>query len=77
MNPNHLTPSTWEQNWENSNSPSRINALKTTCVNEHEFTADNTYLTPSGHRQCRTCQRERSAKYERSRVRPPKRKKKA
>lgn len=33
---------------------------KTHCKNGHEFTDENTYIRPdTGHRQCRTCRRER------------------
>ncbi|NKU63940.1 hypothetical protein GS891_12610 [Rhodococcus hoagii] len=30
----------------------------TRCPKEHEFTDDNTYTNPSGHRICLTCRRE-------------------
>ena len=33
------------------------NARKTHCVQGHEYTAENTYVTPDGRRSCRTCQR--------------------
>ena len=34
------------------------NARKTKCANGHEYTEENTYLSPkTGHRRCRTCQR--------------------
>jgi hypothetical protein len=32
---------------------------KTHCRNGHEFTAENTYLNPSGYKECITCRRER------------------
>lgn len=38
-------------------------ARKTHCKNDHEFTFDNTYITPDGRRQCRICLNERSAKW--------------
>ena len=31
------------------------NARKVECKNGHEFTAENTYMTSRGSRQCRTC----------------------
>ncbi len=37
-------------------------ASKTHCVNDHEFTPENTYYRPDSegrHRQCRACKRER------------------
>jgi WhiB family transcriptional regulator, redox-sensing transcriptional regulator len=33
-------------------------ASKTHCKRGHQFTAENTYYTPDGHRRCRTCLRE-------------------
>src|SRR5512132_3445452 len=33
-------------------------ARKTHCKRGHQFTAENTYYTPDGHRSCRTCLRE-------------------
>lgn len=43
-------------------------ALKTSCKHGHPFTTENTYITPSGHRRCRTCRREgmRAIKAERT-----------
>jgi hypothetical protein len=39
-------------------APRRI-ILSPTCGKGHEFTPDNTYVDPSGGRQCRTCRRDR------------------
>jgi hypothetical protein len=36
---------------------------KTHCVNDHEFTEDNTYIRPSGARDCRECMRARRIKH--------------
>jgi WhiB family redox-sensing transcriptional regulator len=33
-------------------------ASKTHCKRGHQFTAENTYYTPDGHRRCRTCLRQ-------------------
>lgn len=33
------------------------NAAKTHCDNGHEFTDENTYINPEGHRTCRECRR--------------------
>jgi WhiB family redox-sensing transcriptional regulator len=33
-------------------------ARKTHCKHGHQFTAENTYYTPDGHRRCRICLRE-------------------
>ena len=34
-------------------------ANKTHCPGGHEYTPENTYVNPSGHRRCRTCHRNR------------------
>lgn len=34
------------------------NERKTHCPNGHSYDAENTYLTPDGSRQCKTCRRE-------------------
>lgn len=39
------------------------NAGKTHCIRNHEFTAENTYLSPAGKRECRTCNRVKQAAY--------------
>lgn len=33
------------------------------CKSGHKFTPSNTYITPKGFRQCRTCQRERMERF--------------
>jgi hypothetical protein len=38
-------------------------ALRTHCKAGHEYTEQNTYRTREGHRQCRTCHRERQRAY--------------
>lgn len=53
VNPAHLEPVTREENL--ARSPT-INANKTHCIHGHEFTAENTYRTPStNQRMCRIC----------------------
>lgn len=53
---------------------STINAVKTHCVNGHEFTLENIYIPPRrpNRRYCRACQMQRTAAGNRSRkeVRP-------
>lgn len=39
-----------------------INAAKTHCVHNHEFTDENTYIRKNGSRACKTCVRERARK---------------
>jgi hypothetical protein len=38
-------------------------ARKTHCKHGHEFTPENTYMTPRGERQCRACVRRRVSAY--------------
>lgn len=35
----------------------------TSCIHDHEFTAENTYIRPNGSRACRTCRVERKRRY--------------
>lgn len=65
VNPAHLEPVTTQVNQLRGNGVSGINARKTHCDHGHEFTPANTYITPDGRRQCRTCQRERSRRHQR------------
>lgn len=53
-NPWHVEPRT---NWENvarGGAWSAVNARKTHCAHNHEFTPENTYLYRGG-RHCKTC----------------------
>lgn len=36
------------------------NAAKSCCPQGHDYTPENTYVSPSGRRNCRTCPRERA-----------------
>jgi 5-methylcytosine-specific restriction endonuclease McrA len=59
-NPAHLEPVTRGENNLRGNSPAAKNARKTHCDQGHEFTPENTYITPgSGKRRCRVCTYER------------------
>lgn len=51
-NPEHLEAVTQAENTR------RAAAVLTHCVNNHEFTEENTRITRRGARSCRTCHRE-------------------
>lgn len=57
VNPEHLEPVTRGENLLRGETLQGINSRKTRCVNGHEFTPENTYVTRSGHRACRACGR--------------------
>lgn len=74
VNPAHLEPVTHAENMRRS-MPFRekvtpagglVNAAKTSCVNGHEFDEANTYIRPTGHRDCRACIRCRVGRYKAS-----------
>lgn len=50
--PLHLEAVTHAENMK------RAGAAKTHCINGHEYTLANTYLTPRGSRNCRACRRQ-------------------
>lgn len=60
VNPTHLQPVTRRVNVERGFGPSALNMRKTHCIHGHEFTAENTYTTRAGHRQCATCRTARN-----------------
>jgi len=63
-NPAHLEPVTPRENKMRGIGASAVNAAKTHCIHGHEFTPANTYVTPEGHRSCRTCHREAKARHQ-------------
>lgn len=66
-NPQHLEAVTNSENVKRGDGTHRTNARKTHCIHGHELTQENTYIDPSGGRNCRTCKRERdSARRQRS-----------
>lgn len=54
VNPAHLEPVTNPENVRRS-----VRTAQTYCKWGHEFTPENTYITPQGRRWCRACDRER------------------
>lgn len=72
VNPDHLEPVTPSENQLRGIGPKLLaernrkrGAALTHCRNGHEFTPDNTYYDPNGHRNCRICQRAAVARYRR------------
>lgn len=61
--PAHLEAVTGKENNLRGNSFAAINARKTKCDNGHAYAPENTYLNPSGSRDCRMCIRDRVARY--------------
>lgn len=58
-NPAHLEPVTIAVNVLRGNGVTATNASKAHCLRGHALDAENTYITPSGTRNCKTCQRAR------------------
>lgn len=59
VNPDHLEPVTRGENSLRGEGPAAQNARKTHCPRGHEYTPENTRVTPQGTRACRACARER------------------
>lgn len=64
VRPDHLEAVTQHVNILRSEAPSAVNAQRSECVHGHALTPGNTYVTPDGRRQCRTCIRDRLARSE-------------
>lgn len=59
VRPDHLEAVTHAENVRRSEGVSALHARQTHCGANHEFTPENTRVTPSGGRVCRACHRER------------------
>lgn len=57
VRPDHLEPVTRGENVRRG----AADRLTDICRNGHERTQENTYITPAGVRQCRTCKAQRAA----------------
>jgi hypothetical protein len=62
VKPKHLEAVTHRENVLRSTGVAAVNAAKTHCNRGHEFTAENTGITPGGDRRCRACCRENTAR---------------
>ncbi len=67
VRPDHLEAVTQYVNNMRSESVSAQAARQTQCIHGHDFTTANTYVTPDGRRQCRTCIADRLARHQRRR----------
>lgn len=55
VNPDHLAPVTPRENALRGFAPMVRQSRIGECVAGHQLTPENTYLKPSGHRECRLC----------------------
>ncbi|MFJ9387747.1 HNH endonuclease signature motif containing protein [Nocardioides sp. NPDC101246] len=56
VNPDHLSLGTHTENMRQKVARGRDhNARKVACINGHPLDETNTYVTPDGRRNCRTC----------------------
>jgi hypothetical protein len=63
VNPAHLEPVTCKENLMRAKTLARINSDKTHCDHGHKYTPENTYLRPTGGRDCMECRRRRQLEY--------------
>lgn len=62
VSPAHLEPVTNRENILRGEGSSAKRARQTACIHGHPFDASNTYINPSGWRQCRACKRRRDSR---------------
>jgi len=67
VNPDHLEPVSQRTNLLRGISPPAVNARKSRCPKGHEFTSENTYRYPNGHRKCKQCRDSYKREYDRRR----------
>lgn len=59
VNPDHLEDVSNKENCMRGEAPTAINARKTHCPRGHEYNEENTYVRPTGSRECKVCRNER------------------
>jgi hypothetical protein len=57
VNPYHCEPVTLRENILRGFGPTAVNARKLRCIHGHELAGANLYVTKTGKRQCKECQR--------------------
>jgi hypothetical protein len=58
--PENLEPCCRKCNWDRNN-PNVVKGAKTSCINGHQYTPENTRINSKGYRECWTCLRSRYA----------------
>jgi hypothetical protein len=66
FNPDHLYMGTYSENMYDSLARGQ-RELKTHCLYGHEYTPENTYLIPTGGRDCRKCMAQRTKEWRKRR----------
>lgn len=62
VNPKHLEPVTKAENTRRGIAGDQFRN-RTHCVKGHPFSGDNLFVRKNGHRECRTCMRDRARAY--------------
>ncbi|WP_396127281.1 HNH endonuclease signature motif containing protein [Corynebacterium sp. MSK071] len=67
VNPAHMEVVTNEENLRRGAGYAIQNGMRSTCINGHEYTPENTYVEPNGKNiRCRACAAERAKKRKRA-----------
>lgn len=69
VNVEHLEAVTNRENLMRGNTRAAANAAKTHCPQQHSYSGDNLYITPSGTRGCKTCMADNLRKFQSDRER--------
>lgn len=71
VNPEHMEPVPRGVNVLRGVGPAAMNARKTHCPNDHEYTPENTRINKYGYRSCRSCNRLPFRAYGKKKIDPP------